>query len=272
MKITVLLENTINRENKENKLVAEHGLSLYIELENTRILFDMGQTDAFLANAQKLGIDLGKTDYAVISHGHYDHGGGLEAFLKETAQIPIYLQTTAFESYYNAQKKYIGLDKKLICENHQKERFYFVDDYVKIAEGIELFSCNEKKRLFPHTSNNLFSEKEKVFTEDVFCHELYLLLTENEKRVLISGCAHKGIANLVEWFKPDVVVGGFHLKGLSCDDKEQCNSIKILAEKLCSYGIPYYTCHCTGEEQFALLQKTMKSSVTYCYCGKEIIL
>ena len=78
MKITVLTENTISKNIEESlaeKLKAEHGLSLFIETENHKILFDMGQTNLFLKNAKNLNINLEDVDFAVLSHGHYDHGG-----------------------------------------------------------------------------------------------------------------------------------------------------------------------------------------------------
>ena len=78
MKITALTENTSVNEN----IGAEHGLSLYIETDGHKILFDMGQTDMFERNAKTLCIDLSEVDIAVLSHGHYDHGGGLARFLE----------------------------------------------------------------------------------------------------------------------------------------------------------------------------------------------
>ena len=268
MKITVLLENTLAQEAKEKNLVSEHGLSLYIEFKGKRILFDMGQKAHFLSNAKTLGIDLKNVDYAIISHGHYDHGGGLKTFLQEIGSTPIFLQKTAFDSYYNAEKNYIGLEQAL----KESKNFCFVENYIKIAEGIEIFSCNEKKALHSHTSNNLYSQKESKLQVDNFDHEIYLLLTENKKKILISGCAHKGIINLMEWFEPDVVVGGFHFKGLSCKDSNDREKLEDLAKKLQSYKTKYYTCHCTGEDQFAVLKTILKDSLEYCGCGKEFIL
>ena len=77
MRIISLVENT----SVNDAIKAEHGLSLYIESKNYKILFDMGQTDLFLKNAKRLGVDLSQVDIAILSHGHYDHGGGLEEFL-----------------------------------------------------------------------------------------------------------------------------------------------------------------------------------------------
>lgn len=93
MIIKVLVENST----KDPCLQAEHGLSLYMECGPHRILFDMGQTDAFRKNAEKMGVDLTKVDCAVLSHGHYDHGGGLRAFLQVNDHAPIYVHKRAFE-------------------------------------------------------------------------------------------------------------------------------------------------------------------------------
>lgn len=79
LKITTLIENMADAE---EKLEFEHGFSLWIETENKKILFDTGQTGAFVENAEKLGIDLSETDAVVLSHGHYDHTGGVPALCK----------------------------------------------------------------------------------------------------------------------------------------------------------------------------------------------
>ena len=107
MKITALTENTPFNDN----ISAEHGLSLYIETEKHNILFDMGQTSLFAENAKKLGIDLTKVDIAVLSHGHYDHGGGLTEFLKINKTAPVYINRYAFGDYYNGTEKYIALEE-----------------------------------------------------------------------------------------------------------------------------------------------------------------
>ena len=90
MKLTVLTENT-----SRYGLPAEHGLSLYIEANGRKMLFDMGQTGLFAENAQALGIDLSLVEFAVISHGHYDHGGGLKRFLEMNSKAPVYISSRA---------------------------------------------------------------------------------------------------------------------------------------------------------------------------------
>ena len=105
MKITALVENTVSEEQAERLgLGREHGLSLYIEACGHRILFDMGQSGLFARNAAALGVDLAAVDLAVLSHGHYDHGGGLARFLELNGAAPVYLNEHAFEPHYHGSR------------------------------------------------------------------------------------------------------------------------------------------------------------------------
>ena len=109
MKITVLMENTA----VSPEFTAEHGLSLFVETDRTRFLFDAGQSGAFADNAQRLGIDLRSADFAVLSHGHYDHGGGMLRFLDRNHRAKLYVNQNAFGIHRNAAGRYIGLDPML---------------------------------------------------------------------------------------------------------------------------------------------------------------
>lgn len=263
LKITVLTENTTEKSNIDT----EHGLSLYIETENHKILFDMGQSELFEKNAEKLGVDISAVDLAALSHGHYDHGGGIARFLKINGKAPIYISKHAFEPHYSGTEKYIGLDTSL-CD----DRFLIVDDYLQLDNGLELFSCNQKKRKYPTNSYGLNMIENDNMLEDDFRHEQYLLITENENKILISGCSHKGILNIVEWFEPDVLIGGFHFMKLDPTVSDDSIELKNSAELLKSFDTIYYTCHCTGTEQYNYIKKYMGDKVNYLSCGKEIIL
>lgn len=256
MKITSLLENTSSSE----KVRSEHGLSLYIETENHKILFDMGQTDLFYENALSLGIDLKKTDFAVLSHGHYDHGGGLEKFLEINKTSPVYINEHAFGSYYNGTEKYIGLDPSL----KDNKRIIFTGDEFSICNSIKLFSCNDKEKKYNLGSFGLTSFENGKFIPDTFRHEQYLLIEDEGKKVLISGCSHKGILDITEWFRPDILVGGFHFSKLPADD-----TLISYAKTLGSYQTCFYTCHCTGTEQFIFMKNYMKN-LSYLSCGSSI--
>ena len=260
MKITALLENTTKREDME----IEHGLSLYIETDTHKILFDMGQTDLFAKNAKTLGIDLAQVDIAVLSHGHYDHGGGLNTFLSLNDKAPIYINRFAFEPHFNALDNYIGLDTSLETTLVEQNRLHFVDETRVLAPGLTLFSCNERSRSRDLGSFGLTVLDGNNHVPDDFRHEQYLLIEENEKKVLISGCSHKGIQNIMEWFAPDVLVGGFHFMKL-----EPGAALDAAAKDLNSYSTRYYTGHCTGEEQFAYLKERMEH-LHYLWCGKTI--
>ena len=246
MKVVVLAENTSTNEN----LSCEHGLSLYIETGNYKILFDMGQTNLFAENANKLGIDLSEVDIAVLSHGHYDHGGGLKTFLEINKKAPVYISKYAFEPHYNGTEKYIGLDVSL----QKSERIVYTDDVIEIAKGLTLYHCNAREKSYDLGSFGLTKKMGNAFVPDDFLHEQYLCIEENGKKILFSGCSHKGILNIVEWFKPEILVGGFHFSKLPLDE-----TLEGFAKRLDEYDVMYYTCHCTGIEQHQFMKKSMKN-------------
>ena len=182
MTITSLVENT-SRED----FPVEHGLSLHIRLEDGRqILFDMGQGNLFARNAEQLGIRLSEIDMAIVSHGHYDHGGGLGTFLELNPHAPVYLNSHAFEPHYSLRDKglaYIGLNPKL----KGNERLISCEEVVSIDNGIILFADVTDDCLCPTGNKLLFGPTPD--TNDNFCHEQSLLIEENGKTVLsLPGC------------------------------------------------------------------------------------
>lgn len=242
MKVTVLVENTACTD----QVIAQHGLSLYLETENHRILFDMGQSDAFIHNAQALEIDLSKVDIAVLSHGHYDHGGGLEAFLQVNQKAPVYIHETAFGPYYNGTEKYIGLNPSLLGN----PRLVPTKGSLQVTSNLILRDCNELEWQFD--SWGLNKREGEVFRPDDFAHEQYLEVKEGEKRILISGCSHKGILNIAEHFQPDILIGGFHL-----NKQEDILALQETAKRLLDGSTRYFTGHCTGDKQFDLMKEVM---------------
>lgn len=258
MKITALTENISHIDG----IGAEHGLSLYIETEEHKILFDMGQTDLFAQNAEALGINLSDVDIAVLSHGHYDHGGGLKTFLILNERAPVYINKYAFEPHYNGTEKYIGLDTAL----KNNERLIFTGDTCVIGDGITLCSCNGKNRNHDLGNFGLLLMKGDIFLPDDFRHEQYLLIEENGKRILISGCSHKGIMDIAEWFRADVIVGGFHYSKLPLDER-----LEEYARYLNSFDTEFYTCHCTGAQQYEFMKNYMPR-LHYLSCGETVII
>ena len=285
MKIICLMENTAQAEN----IHSEHGFSLYVETENHKLLIDAGQSDAFTENAKILGVDLSEVDMAVLSHGHYDHSGGLMRFAQINNTAPIYMQVNAGGEYYHTNDtlvKYIGIDKDIL----QLSQVKFIDGNVKIDDEISVFSGVKGRRHFPSGNLELTvkikadsdvggsddGEKDYTFVQDDFSHEQYVVIEEVGKRVLISGCAHNGILNILDEFKklygwePDMVISGFHLMKKNGYSDEDVENIKAIATELITMDTTFYTGHCTGEEPFAIMKEIMGEKLHYIHSGDEI--
>lgn len=150
----------------------------------------------------------------MLSHGHYDHGGGLAHFLAANPGAPVYLSRYAFEPHYHGSTKNIGLEPALA----QNLRLRFTGETTPLGDGLTLYACNARPRRHDLGSFGLTTVRDGAFVAEDFRHEQYLLIEQAGKRVLISGCFHKGILDLVEWFRPDVLVGGFHFSKLPLDE------------------------------------------------------
>lgn len=274
----MLIKSLSDNISLNEKFLHEHGLSIYIEINNIKVLFDTGASSIFSNNALKLNIKLKDVDYLIISHGHYDHGGGLNTFLNINTKAKIFFQKNAFNDFYSSQEnnttKYIGLDKSLI----NNDRLILIDNEFKINEYLMLFSKVSEKKLYPSGNKHLFVFKNSELIEDDFLHEQYLIIQERDKVILISGCSHKGIINIINEcintynLKIDYVIGGFHLYSNSKSISEDISIIEEYASELLKNDIVYYTCHCTGDKAFQILKKKMGSKIKYLSSGMEIKL
>lgn len=280
MRILVLIEN--NPATSNPGLVCEHGLSLYIETNNHKIISDTGASGKFLVNASKLGVDLGKVDKVFLSHGHYDHTGGTILLNSKLAPDTPILAAKGFdESHFNCAHqpaKVIGIDRGITRLPNLK----IVMDSVKLDDEIYILKDTPMEKELPIESTNLKTLKGSPLemVDDDFNHEMYLVLTEGDKKVLISGCAHKGITNIVSHFirefgaAPDVVVSGFHMKSNTPYSPEEVVAIQDTALDLLEMtkdkGTIFYTCHCTSLEAFEIMRDEMGSRIVYVRTGDEI--
>ena len=273
VKIVVLLENTT----ESSKLKCRHGLSLYAETDTHKILFDMGPNDLFLKNAEALGVDIADIDTAVISHGHVDHCGGLKCFLEKNQKAKIYLCPQAVEEHYVKVigiPFYAGIDRAL----RSSDRFVFTDDVHVTDDEITLFSNVAGKFPPPESDNNLFTKRSGKMIPDDFCHEQNLVVTSGDSRILICGCAHAGIVNIIERAKtitgdnPTAVIGGFHLSEPTKGRYESDSYIDSVAAALTEIKSSYYTCHCTGEKAYEKMKARLGARLTYLRTGAEIRL
>lgn len=261
MKIIALMENTA----ASPEFVCEHGLSLYIEACGKKILFDMGQSGAFADNAAKLGVDLAGVEIAILSHGHYDHGGGALRFFEENEQAKLYVSDLAFAQYYNGTEKYIGLDPA-IEKNGRLVRTG--DEDVSLAPGLTIRKLDPAQREYPAFGQGLCVRRGGEFMPDEFLHEQYLEIVEGNQRVLISGCSHRGILNIHKAFSPDVLVGGLHFMKLDPESEE----LVRMGEMLKGTHTTYYTGHCTGQAQYERLKHMMGDPLVYLAAGAAIEL
>ena len=260
MIVTVLSENT----SVSPDIKSEHGLSLHIAAGMGNILFDTGAGSNFLDNAIKLGVDIPSVDIAVISHGHYDHGGGLLHFLRVNSKAKVYINRHAFEMHYSlreGKEKFIGIDRSSL----PPDRFILVDQEINIARDLELFSGVMQEIFSPSCNSGLYmrEEGEEKLYKDDFRHEQNLIIREGLNTLLLTGCAHSGIVNILEHYVkkygslPTHVIGGFHLYSHSEAKDEDPLTVFEIGRYLLDSAAEYYTGHCTGQASFSILKRTM---------------
>lgn len=271
MKITSLMDNECSIDG----LLKQHGLSLLIETKDKKILFDTGSDSGFIQNAQALNKDLSNVDMCVLSHGHYDHGGGLNAFFKINSKSLAYMSALASNDYValrpNGEYESIGIH----ISRSYLDRLVFVDKELTLDQCL-IFS--EVWGYFPLPTGNrfLFKEKEGSYVQDDFAHEQHLVIEENGKFVLFAGCAHRGIINVLTYLKDkygilcDVVIGGFHLHNKITNSFENPQILDTLAKELMNTNSKFYTCHCTGIPAYTYLKVIMKDQIEYLSTGETI--
>ena len=139
-----------------------------------------------------------------------------------------------------------------------QKRKVFIQGEKEISQNLKLISCNNFEKIVPTNTDGLTQLKDGIFVPEDFSHEHYLLIEENHKKILISGCSHKGIIDIVNWFTPDILIGGFHFSKLDLGQK-----LSDAATKLDSYNTTYYTCHCTGILQYEYMKKLMLFAISF---------
>ena len=283
MRVVTLVEDRLSEEQKNRGLNTEHGLSFYVETGKYSFLFDVGMSDLYRVNADKLGVEVTKAEFLVLSHGHYDHGGGLADFLENaTESVPVYLRGEAFGDYFSHRKtglKYIGLEQEL--KEKYQTRLAYTEDLYRINEEVSVFTVarDDKgyKDKFPAANTVLKKLSEDgEYVGDDFLHEQNLVVESDGKLILMSACSHCGIVNIMEQFvgiygrRPDVVVGGLHLTNPQTLECEPEDRLLRLAEYFLQGNTRYYIGHCTGDAAFGYLKSKLGDRIERISTGTMI--
>jgi 7,8-dihydropterin-6-yl-methyl-4-(beta-D-ribofuranosyl)aminobenzene 5'-phosphate synthase len=276
---TILFENT---KPDSTDYIVDNGLSILVEKNGKQILYDTGKNDGLLKNAAALGVDLGIVDAVVISHGHNDHTGGLMGFLQVNNNSQIYLKKDALTPFLVKTpkiEKNISTDSQIFLK--YSSRFKFVDTITKIGEGI--FIVPDIKRLFPIPSVNqiLFTGKNGTIVNDKFEHELFMIIKENDRLVIFTGCGHTGVQNIIATAKEvcsgtkiKAVIGGFHYESPSIKGcQEPKENIEATARWIFQEGIEkIYTGHCTGSWGYSIMKPILKARIKRITTGMKITI
>ena len=266
MRVTVLAEDTASR----GDVLAEHGLSLFIEIGGRAILCDGGQSDALLKNAAALCKDLAAVSVAVLSHGHYDHAGGMAAFAQIYPHVPLVLRLEAGGDFYHGERA-IGIDKTLLTRPQTTK--ISATGVTEIDDGVSVFSGFGNAFPRPAANDGLTVRDEAGDRPDDFCHEQAAVIDDGRKRVLVSGCAHSGICNILARFSalyggmPDTVISGFHTAKPDPYTPAEIADLQELAAALAETGATFYTGHCTGDAAFAVMKPLLGDRLLRLRCG-----
>lgn len=274
LKIATLIEN--NPDN-EGCLLNEYGLSLYVEAYGKSILFDTGQSGSFIENAKKMNTDLSKLNYVILSHGHYDHTGGFKKLIEGFGNSFTVLVGQGFfeEKYYlnsHGVYKYIG---NSFDEEYVHEKGILVkcikDDITYIEESIMIFSNFTKKNDFELPSNKFIVKHGSDYTLDSFSDEIALGVKFKDKLIIILGCSHIGVVNIIKTIMERTklpvygVVGGTHL--IEADEFRLEKTISFFKENnIKIIGVS----HCTGNPAIEAIKNELKCEFVFNNTGNII--
>jgi 7,8-dihydropterin-6-yl-methyl-4-(beta-D-ribofuranosyl)aminobenzene 5'-phosphate synthase len=275
-KITILCENTAGRP---MGLTGEHGFSALIEQDGQKILFDTGQGMSLGNNAQVLGINLADIKTVVLSHGHYDHTGGLPAVLYPPRGAEVIAHPDIFTKKYaeldtpsGKQNVFIGIKySQDYLEGALQARFNFIREFYEIAPGI--FFSGEVPRVtdFEQPDNRLKVEHNGKITDDPLLDDISLLIETDQGPVILLGCAHSGVVNVMNHFSAETghkefrgVIGGTHL-GFMTGHSEQ---LEKSMDAFDDYKVGLIAVsHCTGQQAAAVCYGRFRDRFDFASAG-----
>ena len=269
--ITTLVENNIAQGGKA--LLAEHGLSFYIEAGDRKILFDTGQGLAISNNARVLGIDLNQIDAVVLSHGHYDHSGGLQSVLEINKNFTLHGHPDVFSPKVkdnNGKYKYIGIPIDQRDFVNAGVTVEINRNPTEIAPGVMTSGEIALENDFEDVEAGFFLKNDAAVIRDTLADDQALILDTAKGVVIILGCSHRGVINTLTHVarlkgtaKIHAILGGLHL-GQASDGK-----LAKIIEHLRDFDLERVGVgHCTGPRAFLALANEFKDRVFLNTVGK----
>ncbi len=271
LNMTVLSDNTAS-----TPFLSEWGLSILIEADDDTVLLDTGSSSLFAKNAEQLGVDLSLVDFGVLSHAHYDHSDGMDAFFILNSTAPFLIRSGSRENCFGIEDgalKYIGIRKGLLAE--YKDRIRFIDGLYEVSDGIWLIPHRPADYSSIARRNDLYICFGKNCFPDSFSHEQSLVIDTESGLVIFNSCSHTGMSNILADVKSalgreDILayVGGLHLYKLTDDELDGlCKEIERNGIEIILTG------HCTGEHAFGFLHDRLGDRILqFCAGFKKSIL
>ena len=270
IRITVLVENTAQGAG----VLAEHGLAYWIDWEGQRVLFDTGQGNVLAGNAYRLGIPLHDADVIVLSHGHYDHTGGLAEMLRNGRPVPIYSHPTAFDAKYARNRdgtaREIGIPVPVREALHRyAPRVIMTESPTTIVKGLTVTGPVPRSTDFENTGGPFFLDA-VCSQPDPLTDDQSLFFETKEGIVVLLGCAHSGVINTLRYIgelsgnKPiRAVIGGMHMVNAApariartVEELRRCN-LQLLVPA-----------HCTGMPATVAMWTAFPTICVTCHAGK----
>lgn len=277
MKITVVVDNCIMPRGKP--FVAEHGLSLLIEGAGRKILFDAGQSGVAVHNLGLLGVHPREVDTMVLSHGHYDHTGGLAAVLEQAGKpMPVYCHPDAFIRRYvkvGGRERFVGVPHAREQLESLGAEFRFVTGPTEVAPGLIISGAIPRQTGYETGDASLLRPGPDgcgCLEQDAVDDDMAIYYADSGSLTVISGCAHSGIVNVVRHGldvtgcgRVHAVIGGTHLGPVGKAQQEA-----TLAELASIAPSVVAANHCTGFYMMARLQAQFGEKFIPAFVGTVI--